>query len=271
MKTRKSVLLLFSTLLVCALLPSGVSALEIEAITRPSADIALSFVQSGKVRDVSVVTGDRVKPGQILAHLEDSVEMVQYEIYTRRAEDMTRIEMAAAELLQKEKDLERMEAAQKEGAVPDLEVEHARLARDTARLAAERARFEHEQDILKKKEIRAILDQLHLVSPISGVVERVDIEKGESLQALVPAVHVVSVDPLHLDVAVPLGPANMVKPGQMATVRSADGTEAAGRIEYISSVADAAANTLMVRVGVANPAHRPAGERVMVIFPDGVE
>ena len=40
-----------------------------------------------------------------------------------------------------------------------------------------------------------------------------------------------------------------------------------GRIIHIAALADAAAETLMIRLEVANPKGRPAGERVRVLVP----
>ena len=44
-----------------------------------------------------------------------------------------------------------------------------------------------------------------------------------------------------------------------------------GRIINIATVADAASDTLRVRVEVANPLKRPAGERVAVAFTPAAE
>ena len=43
----------------------------IEAVTRPSADVLLSFVNAGKIREIAVKEGDLVKKGQILLRQND--------------------------------------------------------------------------------------------------------------------------------------------------------------------------------------------------------
>lgn len=239
---------------------------EIEAITRPTADIELSFVQPGKIHEIKVNEGAMVKEGDLLMRQEDTIEMIQYRILTARAKNTTRIEIAEAKLQLKEKDFEKMKSAQKKGAITDWEVDHASLDLETALLDLQLAKFEHEQDILKQEEIKAVLDNLHLKSPANGIVEETKVDKGESVQALSPVLRIVTINPLFSDVAVPVSEAKLLTVNQKVTVKYSDGMVSEGYVENISSVADAAAATLRVRVKVSNPTNRPAGERVAVNF-----
>jgi len=100
-------------------------------------------------------------------------------------------------------------------------------------------------------------------------VERVLVEEGESVDALHEVIRVVQIDPLWIEVPVPLPQARSLKVAQKVCVafeRSGPG-EPNGTISHVASVADAASDTLTVRVEVANPTARPAGERVDVSFP----
>lgn len=239
---------------------------EIEAITRPSADIELSFVQPGKIHEINVTEGAMVKEGDLLMRQEDTVEMTQYRILTARAKNTTRIEIAKVKLEQKENDFEKMQSAQKKGAVTDWELGHASLDLKTALLDLQLATFEHDQDILRQKEIKSILDNLHLKSPASGIVEESKVDKGESVKALSPVLRMVTINPLLIDAAVPVSEAKSLTTNQQVTVRYSDSVVSEGYIENISSVADAAAATLRVRIIVPNPGNRPAGERVAVNF-----
>lgn len=259
-----SIIGLISTCVFLA--PSNALTEEIQAITRPSADIELSFVQPGKIHEIKVNEGAMVKNGDLLIGQDDTIEMIQYRILTARAKNTTRIEIAKAKLKQKEKDFEKMQFAQKKGAVTDWEVEHSRLDLETALLDLQLAKFEHEQDILKQGEIKAVLDNLHLKSPANGIIEEITVDKGESVKALSPVVRMVTINPLLIDVAVPVSEAKLLKSKQQVSVKYSDGTVADGYVENISSVADAAAATLRVRVKASNPTNRPAGERITVSF-----
>ena len=62
--------------------------------------------------------------------------------------------------------------------------------------------------------------------------------------------------------------ARTLKLGGPATAEfpNTDGKRVDGKIVFLAAVADAASETRLVRVEVANPSDRPAGERVRVRF-----
>lgn len=264
------------TLLLTIMLAPGLSSansLELEAVTRPSADIELAFVRPGKVAEVLVKEGDPVKAGQLLARQDDSAEQLQLQQLKAKARNRLRIEAAAADLRQKEEDLKKVEGAWKKGAATDWELEHSRLNVDIARLSLKLAQFEHDQDQIKYEELKTDLERLRLLSPVDGRVEEVLIEPGEAPQPLKPVLRIVKTDPLWIDVLAPLAAAKSLKPGGTGLVQfpAAGGAAPAavveGRISFVAAVSKAGSETLRVRLEVPNPGGRPAGERVVVRFP----
>lgn len=279
MKERKNLritftetLLIFFLVLSPGILLGQTEPERIEAITLPSCDVMLSFVRGGRVAEVRISEGDRVKTDQLLARQEDDVEQIQFQQLAAKAEDTTRIKTAEAQLSQKKKDLEKLIWARKKGGVTDWEVEHTKLEVRLAELSHQMARFEHEQDCRKRDEAKAQLERMRLLSPVDGFVEEVGVEVGESAQALKPLLRVVRIDPLWIDVPVPLSRAYDLKAEHLVRVvfPGPEGENAEkdtkGRIKFISAVAHAASDTIRVRVELPNPSHRPAGERVGVIF-----
>lgn len=252
-------------LLVLTRVSSG-HAFEIEAITKPMSDIDISFVQSGKILEIPVREGDQVTEGQLLARQEDEIERIQLTILTGQATNTIPVELAATELTQKKKDLEKMKMARDDGAITAWEFEHAALAVDTALLSLKLAQFEHDQAVLQQKTVEEMLHRLHLYSPIEGVVEEIRVEVGESVQALKPVMRIVNTGTLVIDVPVPLAQSATLEPQQQVKIVFADTTQVDGRVEAIDSVADAAAGTLNVQVRATNSTGRPVGERVKVLF-----
>ena len=239
-------------------------------MTIPSADITLSFVVSGKIAEILVKEGDTVEKGALLAALHDDPEKIQTEQLKVQAADKTRILSAKAELAQKLVDLEKLDAARKKGAVSEWEVAHMKLSVRMAKLALQAATIEHEQFQRQYAQAVQQLARMRIVAPIPGRVEKVSMEAGEGVDRLGPVVQLVRTDPLWLDVPVPLPRAKQLAMGQRAVVLfpgSPSGHSTDGRVVYISSVADAASDTLRVRIEVGNPSDRPAGERVSVNFP----
>jgi RND family efflux transporter MFP subunit len=261
---------------ICALLAAAAPLAaqdKIEAVTKPSQDTVLSFVRPGQVAEVLVKEGDAVKAGQVLMRQDDKAELAQMEQLKAQAEDNTRVRATEAQLEQKRVDLRKTEGARKEGAATELEVDHAKLEVVIGELSLELAQFEQKQAKLKYQEMRLQIDRMRVVSPIDGVVERLLVEPGESVEAAGKIAQVVQIDPLWIDVAVPLAIARTLKRGESNAVAEFDGADPArrskvnGKIIHIAAVADSASGTLTVRVECPNAARRPAGEHVYVSFP----
>ena len=251
-----------------------------EAISRPSRDLTLSFTRPGGIAAVRVQEGREVKPGDVLAELDDKVERAQLEELRAQAADPTRIEAARARLEQSKVDLEKIRGARAGGGATDMEVEHARLDLKIAELSLKLAEFQQQQDARKVVEAELALDRMKLRSEIAGRVEHVFLRQGESADALQKVIRVVQIDPLWVDVSVPMAYAGRVKaaadeaarrnpaPEAMAQVRFGGkaGKPLAGVIIFKAAVADAASETLRLRIELPNPDGLPAGQRCWVTF-----
>jgi len=244
--------------------------LEVQAITMPSADITLSFIVPGRIAEILVKEGDTVAKDQVLAKLDDAPERIQTQQLKIQATDRNKILSAEAEFAQKRVDLKKLKAARRKGAASDWEIEHMGLSVRIAELSLAAAKVEREQYQRRYAQALSQLERMRLASPSAGRVEKVFVEAGEAVEKLGPVIHVVKIDPLWLDVPVPLIHSAQLALGQTAVV-TFPGEETGGlenaRIIHVSSVADAASDTLRVRIEVANPEGRPAGERIIVGFP----
>ena len=240
----------------------------IAAVTSPSADVTLSFVQPGRIAGVFIKEGQNVKAGQLLVQQDDAAEQALLLQLKAKSEDTTQIEAADASLAQKKVDLKRLEWAGGRGAATDLEVEHARLDVRIAELSLKVAQVEHKQNELKYNESKIRVDNMSLKSPITGTIDRVDVEVGESVNGLADVVRVVKTDPLWITVHVPLAKGRSLKVGQSANVKFPDSVKeySEGRVIYVSTVADSGSSTLRTRVEVPNKSNRPAGEHVRVVL-----
>lgn len=255
--------------LACPLAAWGGQAAETLTHTKPSADRLLAFQRPGLVAEVPVKEGDAVKAGDLPARLDDEAESLAVRALKEQAEDDTHMRAASAQLEQGKADLKRIEWASGEGAATQFEVEHARLEVTIAELSLELAQFKRKQDRLKYEEVKARLEQMRMVSPVAGKVERIVKNAGESVTLQDVVMRVVCIDPLWVDAPVLIGEAKRLKPGDRAEVMFAGGAAdvAEGSVVFIAAVGDAASGTLTVRVAVPNPGGRPAGERVRVRFP----
>jgi len=244
------------------------SSAGVAAITKPSKDVALSFIQPGRIAEVLVKEGDLVKAGQPLIQQDDAIERAQLAQLEAQSQDTTQVEAARASLDQKRVDLKRLVWAAERGSATALEVEHAKLDVTIAELSFKLAQFQHEQDKRKYDEMKIRVDKMRMLSPINGRIEKIYYEPGESVDLRAEVVRVVQIDPLWIEAPVPLAEARSRKNGQIATVRfpGSDGRNAEGKVVHVATVADAASETLTIRIEVPNDSGRPAGEHVRVFF-----
>ena len=240
----------------------------ITAITIPSADVTLSFVQPGKIAKLFILEGDTVTAGQLLARQDDTVEQIVLLQTKAQSEDTNQVEAAQASLDQKRVDLKKMEWAAGRGSATELEVEHAQLDVKIAELSLNVAQFEHGQNLRKYQEMMARIDRMSLTSSTTGTIDKVEVEEGEAVNGLENVIRVVKTDPLWIDVPIPLAQGRIFKKDQpVLVVFPGTDQKINGTIIYASTVADAASSTLRVRIQVANTQKRPAGEHVQVFFP----
>jgi RND family efflux transporter MFP subunit len=250
-------------------MPVLTRAETLQGITAPNADITLSFVVAGRVSDVQVEPGTTVEKDQLLVHLYDKPEKIQCQQLKMLSEDRTKINAAKAELAQKQVDLKKLEQARAKGAASVWEVEHLFLNVRIAELSLQSAILEQQQYRQRYDHASSQLVRMRLAAPIAGLVEEVSVEVGESIGTLGPVVRIVQNDPLWIDVPVPMAQALNLTVDQDVWITFPGATAEAtpnGRIINISAVADAASETLRIRIEVPNPLKRPAGERVAVAF-----
>ena len=273
----KHIILVFLAVLAASIQPDSALLAEdirtagIKAFTRPSEDPMLSFVRAGRVDKVLVKKGDVVQADQLLVRLDDAAEQMQLAQLKAQTEDTSKINISDTDLKQKEVDLEKIEQAKSRGSATDWQVRKAQLDVEITKYSKFQAEFEHEQDIRAQKQAERQLERMKISSPIPGLVEEILVQRGESVDALADVVRVVKIDPLEIDVAVPLYEAAGLKPGRRAMVAfgGAEPESVEGRITHVAAVADAASKTRQATVRVPNPRGRPAGEWVKVSFPPG--
>ena len=245
------------------------SDVGIVAITNPSADVTLSFVQPGRIAKVHFKEGDMVKAGEVLVQMDDAVDRARLAQLEADSKNIIHIQAGEASLAQKQVDLKKIEKAAACNAATELEIEHAKLNVRIAELSLQVAIFEHEQAQKKYEEAKIQIDNMNLKSLTDGSIEKIDVETGESVNALDSVVRIVRIDPLWIDVRVPVAKARHLRYGNNAQVEFADVEKISvkGTVIFVAAEADAASGTLRVRVQVPNPSKRPAGEHVRVMFP----
>lgn len=247
-------------------LSQGMSEDSVVALTSPSADIELAFTVTGRICEVAVRDGQAVSRGEVVLRIDDAVLRVRLRQLVLDAENEAEILAAAAEVGQKRQDLLKLEQAFEKGAATRIEVEHGRLEVEIGEYRLLAARHAKEIARLKAREIEIEALEYAMTSPIDGVVERLDLELGETAKASEPAIRIVRLDPLWAEAAAPLDRYAELAPGTTVGVRFPDGRRSSGRVVFRGAVADSASETAKVRLEIPNPENRHAGERVFLLL-----
>jgi multidrug efflux pump subunit AcrA (membrane-fusion protein) len=161
------------------------------------------------------------------------------------------------------------------GAVSALEVERALLDVKLKKASLQVAELEFNTAKCNRDQMVAHIEQMKIISPINGRVERLILRKGESADALKEVILLIQTDPLWVELSVPMDKARLLAVGQTAAVQYPQevfgvssprpAESRSGKIVFKSNMANQA-GSLMIRVEVTNPNNRPAGERAMVHF-----
>ena len=239
-----------------------------QAFTKPRHDLDLAFTVPGKVASLRVKLGDKVKKDQLLIELEDREGQAQVEILELQNESDVSVKAAQEELAMADWELKKIEDMDDAGS--PIELERARIQKRIRKLQLEQAQLD--KSLIEKQlaRARATHDRYTLRAPIDGVVERVAVEVGETVEQLKPVLKLVVTDPLWIDVGVPVGEALKLNVGDPAWVRlkihGRDDKQVKAKIIHRDQVAEAGSQRLLVRVEMANPQKFFAGVQVVVSF-----
>ena len=265
-----SMLALLLSLIAAPPAPPGAPAAAdgVQAVTAPSEDHTMvSLDRPGRVAEVLVAEGGTVRAGQVLVRMDDAVDRIELALAEAKAANTTAIRASQIRLDRARAVLAEVSRLHETGAAPQRELAEAKINAAMAELQLEMDRFEQAQAKGNADRLRLRIERMKLTSPVGGRVERMLVKPGQYIDALAPIARIVEIDPLWIDVPVPLPQARTLRLAGRALVRFDDGTGAAGRIVRVASLADAGSETLEVRVELPNPSRRPAREHVTVRFP----
>lgn len=207
----------------------------------PGLDVKLAPLVPGRLSQVLVGEGDKVRPGQALARLD------QTPLRDAAAQAEAQLAQARAQESNARAKLDRAQKAFTAGVAAGQEVDDAKLGDATAAAAVRTA-----QATLSTA--RNQLSRSELSVNFAGVVAHVFAAPGEAVDPGKPVIEVA--DTSRLELRAPLSPrvAALVKPGQQAdlTVDGLPGMVTKAKVLAVAPVVDAATGTALVRIRVDN-------------------
>lgn len=269
--TRRRVTVLLPLVAATALLgasPLRAESRALECLIVPRSQVVLSSPVEGTIESIFVDRGDAVTKGQAVVQMESSVEQATVEVARARAENTDLIRESevrveyAARLLRRHTDLSQSEV------ISPQKLDEITSSHELALVGLEVAKQNHRLARLELRRAEAALALRTLRTPVDGVVIDRLLEPGEfaEQQAIL---EVAELDPLHVEVFVPIGLYRRIVPGSRAAVSPEEpiGGRHDAIVRVVDPVADAASGTFRVRLELANPDLRiPAGVGCRISF-----
>ncbi len=247
-------------------------------------EVTLAFKVAGRVREISVDLGSRVKRRQVLARLEPTdfdlrVRQSEAALQQARArlgldadsdpsgvvpEDTALVRQAAAVLEQARLSRERMDSLSQQGLISRSQLDDAlanfHVAEARYQDALEEVR--NRQAVLSQRQVELEIARKQqsdsiLISSMDGAVQERLISPGQFLPAGEPAFRIVSSDPLRLRLAVPEREAAGIRVDQPVHVKvDGDPTVYPGKLARVSPAISADNRTLAVEAEIPNEKER---------------
>jgi RND family efflux transporter MFP subunit len=261
--------LCFSGVLFLSLPSSAAWAGEFDCVIEPQQVVKLASPVVGVIARLDVDRGDLVQKGQILGKLDDSLEVANLALAKARATNefssnaiRERLEFLRAKRSRSEELSSRFVAspaatqeAQADAKVAEQQLKEAELNFEIARLEVR-----HAEELVAQRTLR---------SPVDGVVMERLLLPGEYRNEQSPILTLAQIDPLRVEVFLPIRELGQIRAGSRAQVRPEEpiGGAYTAIVSVVDRVADAASGTFGVRLELPNPnLALPAGIRCKVTF-----
>jgi RND family efflux transporter MFP subunit len=242
---------------------------QLDCLIEPRVTIKLGAAVSGLITSVVVDRGDVIKTGQIIAALESDVEEANVALARAKAandlqvlSNQARLEFLRSKFSRQEKlkvtnsvTAATFEEAETDAKMADFATKEAELNLGVARLE-----LNHQEKLLKQRTIR---------SPIDGVVVERALFAGEYTHETNHILTIAQLDPLNIEVFVPIAYHGQIKIGDQAEIypESPVSGRYQGTVTVADRVVDASSGTFGVRLELPNPDYLlPAGISCKIHF-----
>lgn len=214
---------------------------DLDGIINPSDIVEVGSQVPGILDGIPVDRGDRVEKGQVVARLKSGVE--------KAAVDTTQAQVEFSK---------RKDARNEELYLKDLISIHEKDELETEIQISE----------LQLREAIERLDLRVIRSPVQGVVTERTLSPGEYVGEE-PIMTIARMDPLYVEVIVPVERLGSIRRGMRAEVRPEPPVKGVyiAKVIIVDQVVDAASGTFGVRLELQNPSYQlPAGLKCKVRF-----
>lgn len=241
-------------------------------LIEPNQTVEIRSSTEGVIEKVLVQRGDRVRAGQVLVQLESAAEVSAVQLARYRSEALGRIASAENRLDYASKKSARSKELQEQNFITAQARDEAEAERRITEAELRDARENREMAAFEHRRAVDLLNRRTLRSPFNGVVMDRMLNPGDLAEAGTgrkPILKLAQVEPLRVEVVLPLAAYGKLKPRATAEVTPEGlGGQYPATVTVIDSVFDSASGTFGARLELPNVAGKlPAGIRCRVDFP----
>jgi RND family efflux transporter MFP subunit len=216
---------------------------EVVGTVRARLRATIEAKTSGRINDMPVVLGQKIKAGELVAQLD-------------APEIKARLDQAEASLQQAERDAKRMSSLFNQQAATRADSEAA----DSRYLVAKGV----------VAEAQAMMRYVEILAPFDGVVTRKWVDVGDQAAPGKPLVDIEDPSQLQLEADVPEAMASAIKQGARMTIRVGQRSgDLSGTIVEIAPIADPTSRTFRVKLDVQACPGLMSGQFARLVVPVG--
>lgn len=242
---------------------------SLDCLMEASATRKLGASVAGLIRSVAVDRGDVVHKGDVVAELDSDVEEATLAAARSRAANDTPITTGQTRMGFLTRKFKRMQTLRASSSVTEAAYDEADTEARISALSVREAELNFEMAQSEMRRAEAVLQQRRIRSPIDGIVTERLLGAGEYRHEQANILTIAQVDPLYVEVFVPIAYFGQVKVGSLGFVEPERpvGGRYQATVTVVDRVLDAASGTFGVRLTLANPEHAlPAGLRCKIQF-----
>jgi len=238
---------------------------SLDCLIEPSEVVELGSSVPGLVDQLFFERNNFVNKGDIVAQLDSRVELATLELATARAEIDTSLNLRRENAAFGQRTKKRNQQLFNESTISAQDMDKVKTESYIAELQARQEEDNKRIAQLEAERARQALERRTIRSPISGVVVERYKAVGEYIEAE-PVFRIANLDPLHVELILPVEQLDTIELGQKAEVTLAIESQIdeshVAVVKSIDRVADAASGTFGVLLSMPNAGLRiPSGIR----------
>lgn len=243
---------------------------DMDCVVEPSATIELGSAVPGLLAESYYDRSDFVSEGTLVARLESNVERVSYSIAEHLATSHTAVKLRTLTAQFGDRTRSRNQKLLKTSSISQQVMDQVTTEAEIGKLQLLQEQESRRLAELELDRAKAALDRREIRSPITGTIVKRYKGAGEYVDGE-PVYQIARLDPLHVEVIVPVDQLGIVQAGTIAAVNldvpGFRNEVLSAVVRRIDAVADAASGTYGVQLTLDNPdLSIPSGVRCQVDF-----